>query len=117
MDPSVPRREVVKRLILAIVAIGIGAPALSGFADTLELKNGSVIKGTFIGGSEAQISFRVGSTVQHYPVADIVSLKFDSEPARSAGDNGFARPQPNYAAPAPVAATQPAPSATGDRIT
>jgi hypothetical protein len=118
MDPSVPRREVVKRLILAIVAIGIGAPALSGFADTLELKNGSVIKGTFIGGSEAQISFRVGSTVQHYPVADIVSLKFDSEPARSASDNGFApRPQPAYAAPAPVAATQPAPSASGDRIT
>lgn len=108
----------MKRLILAIVAIGIGAPALSGFADTLELKNGSVIKGTFIGGSEAQISFRVGSTVQHYPVGDIASLKFDSEPARSASDNGFApRPQPNYAAPAPVAATQPAPSATGDRIT
>jgi hypothetical protein len=109
----------VKRLILAIVAVGLCAPALSAFADTLELKNGSVIKGTFIGGSEAQISFRVGSTVQHYPVADIASLRFDSEGARSA-DNGFApRPQPNYAAPAPapVAATQPAPTGSGDRIT
>ena len=112
----------MKRLVLAIVAIGIGAPALSGLADTLELKNGSVIKGTFIGGSEAQISFRVGSTVQHYPVADIASLKFESEPARSAGDSGLApRPQPNYAAPAPatasVAPTQTATVVSTDRIT
>jgi hypothetical protein len=104
------------------VAIGFCVAGVYAFADTLELKNGSVIKGTFIGGSEAQISFRVGSTVQHYPVTDIASLKFDSEGARTAGDNGFApRPQPNYAAPAPapqpVAATQPAPAMTGDRIT
>jgi hypothetical protein len=112
----------VKRLVLTIVAIGICAPTLCAFADTLELKNGSVIKGTFIGGSEAQISFRVGSTVQHYPVADIASLKFDSEGAPTAGENGFApRPQPNYAAQvpaaAPVSTTQPAPVTTGDRIT
>ncbi len=112
----------MKRLVLAIVAIGICAPALSVFADTLELKNGSVIKGTFIGGSEAQISFRVGSTVQHYPVADIASLKFDSEGARPAGENGFAprphpQPQPSYAAPAPAPARQAAPVASGDRIT
>jgi hypothetical protein len=48
-------------------------------ADTLELKNGSVIKGKFLGGTETEVSFRVGSTVQKFAVADIVSLKFDSE--------------------------------------
>ena len=46
-------------------------------ADTLELKNGSLIKGKFVGGTETEISFQVGSTVQKYSVADIVSLKFD----------------------------------------
>jgi hypothetical protein len=48
-------------------------------ADTLELKNGSLIKGKFTGGSETEISFRVGSSVRKYNLADIVSLRFDSE--------------------------------------
>jgi hypothetical protein len=74
----------VKKIVLAIVAVSLYVPALSAFADTLELKNGSVIKGTFIGGSEAQLSFRVGSTVQRYPVADVLSLRFDGDSGRSA---------------------------------
>lgn len=47
-------------------------------ADSLELKNGSLIHGKFTGGTESEISFQVGSSVQKYNVADIVSLKFDS---------------------------------------
>jgi hypothetical protein len=53
--------------------------ASMAWADTLELKNGSLIKGKFLGGTATEISFQVGSTVQKYNVADIVSLKFDSE--------------------------------------
>jgi hypothetical protein len=49
----------------------------------LELKNGSLIKGKFIGGTESEISFQVGSSVQKYNLADIASLKFDSESAAS----------------------------------
>lgn len=48
-------------------------------ADSLQLKNGSLIKGRFTGGSETEIGFRVGSSVQKYNLADIVSLRFDSE--------------------------------------
>ena len=55
--------------------------ASSAFADSLELKNGSLIKGRFVGGTETEISFQVGSSVQRYNVADIVALKFDSEKA------------------------------------
>jgi hypothetical protein len=110
----------VKRFILAILTIGIGTMSTGAVADTLELKNGSVIKGTFIGGSEGELSFRVGSTVQHYAVADIAVLKFDSEGSRPVSDSGFGqRPQTNYAAtpaPAPQAATLPA-VAAGDRVT
>ena len=58
--------------------------ASMAWADTLELKNGSVIKGKFLGGTETEMSFQVGSTVQKYKVADIVSLKFDLEGAVSA---------------------------------
>jgi len=53
--------------------------ASMAWADTLALKNGSLIKGKFLGGTDTEISFQVGSTVQKYNVADIVSLKFDSE--------------------------------------
>jgi len=53
--------------------------ASMAWADTLELKNGSLIKGKFLGGTEDEISLQVGSTVQKYGVADVVSLKFDSE--------------------------------------
>jgi hypothetical protein len=48
-------------------------------ADTLELKNGSLIHGKYLGGTESQITFQVGSTVQKYNITDIASLKFDSE--------------------------------------
>ena len=53
-------------------------------ADSLELKNGSLIEGKFIGGTDSEISFQVASSVQKYNLADIVSVKFDSE--RTAGD-------------------------------
>ena len=68
--------------------------ASMAWADTLELKNGSLIKGKFLGGTETEISFQVGSTVQKYNVADIVSLKFDSEGGASAP-----APQPQSSLP------------------
>ena len=64
-----------------VIALWLGASL--AWADSLELKNGSLIKGKFMGGTETEISFQVGSSVQKYNVADIVSLKFDSEKAAS----------------------------------
>jgi hypothetical protein len=52
-------------------------------ADSLELKNGSLINGRFLGGSENEISFQVGSSVQKFNRSDIVSIKFDSDAAVS----------------------------------
>jgi hypothetical protein len=82
--------------------------ASMAWADTLELKNGSLIKGKFLGGTETEISFQVGSTVQKYGVGDVVSLKFDLEDAAS-----VAAPQPESSLPdapqaQPPAETKPA---------
>jgi hypothetical protein len=60
-------------------AIALWLGTSLAWADTLELKNGSVIKGKFMGGTESDISFQVGSSVQKYSLADIDSLKFDSD--------------------------------------
>lgn len=61
------------------VIVGLSLAALAARADSLELKNGSLINGRFIGGTQASISFQVGTSVQSYNVADIRSLQFDSE--------------------------------------
>jgi len=68
-----------RSLIIAICFLTSAA-----WADSLELKNGSLINGKFIGGTESEISFRVGSSVQKYDLADIASLKFDSGTAGEA---------------------------------
>jgi hypothetical protein len=66
-----------KQICGAIVALCVAAVAAR--ADSLELKNGSLIKGKFMGGTKTSISFQVGSSVQSYDVADIRSLRFGSE--------------------------------------
>jgi hypothetical protein len=76
----------------SLVALVLAASLAS--ADTLELKNGSRIKGKFLGGTETEISFQVGSTVQKYNVADVVSLRFDSE-----GAANTQAPQPQSSLP------------------
>jgi len=89
-----------------ILAASMAASMAS--ADTLELKNGSQIKGKFLGGTQTEISFQVGSTVQKYNVADIVSLKFDLE---GVADAPAPQPQsslPDNPAPLPVVETKPA---------
>ena len=48
-------------------------------ADSLELKNGSLVKGTFIGGDQNSIKFQVGSSLQTYNIGDIRALLFDSD--------------------------------------
>jgi hypothetical protein len=63
--------------------IAVLLAALIARADSLELKNGSLIKGRFMGGSENEISFQVGSSVQKFSRFDIVSIKFDSDAAVS----------------------------------
>ena len=61
------------------VLISVCLAAGAAWADSLELKNGSVIKGKFISRTQTSITFQVGSSTQRYDVADVRSLKFDSE--------------------------------------
>ena len=65
------------------LVIALCLTASSAWTDSLELKNGSLIKGKFLGGTDSEISFKVGSSVQRYNLVDIASLTFDSERAVS----------------------------------
>jgi hypothetical protein len=66
----------LSRNLSLVVALCLARSIVS--ADSLELKNGNRINGKFMGGTENEISFQVGSSVQTYNLADIASLKFDS---------------------------------------
>lgn len=65
--------------------------AMVARADSLELKNGSLINGRFLGGTEQEIRFQVGSSVQNFNRADIVSIKFASDAAVSDTPHGLDR--------------------------
>lgn len=81
------------RFAIALAAACLLATAAWG--DSLQLKNGSLIKGKYLGGSENEISFQVGSTVQRYAVGDVVSLSFDSlERASSSSQDLQLSPRP-----------------------
>ena len=54
--------------------------ASAALADSLELKNGSLIKGKFMGGNQDSINYQVGSSMQTYDVGDVRALRFDSGP-------------------------------------
>ncbi|MBV8050055.1 MAG: hypothetical protein JOZ80_02630 [Acidobacteriaceae bacterium] len=105
--------KLIYALIIALCLIS------SGLADTLELKNGSVIKGKFMGGTENEISFQVGSSLQKYSISDIVSLKFEADspaPEKPAAQTLMPRPAESKAEQPPV---KPATSVTvpaGTRI-
>ncbi len=70
------------RLLFAIVLLCLLASAAWG--DSLQLKNGSLIRGKFLGGTESEISFQVGSSVQRYSVGDVESLRFEDSASPSA---------------------------------
>ena len=74
------------------------ALATSAFADTVKLKDGRTVQGTYLGGSPRQVRVEVGDQIQTLDVSDIERIEFGGAVA---------------AAPAPRPA--PASSAQNDR--
>lgn len=60
--------------------------AVPGFADTLTLKNGTVVEGTYLGGTARVIRMEVGDGVQSYGVDTVSGVRFGG-----GGDGGNAR--------------------------
>jgi hypothetical protein len=90
----------MKKLQYAVLSISLCLLATAGWGDTLKLKNGSTIIGTYAGGSESQVSFRVGNAVQQYDISDVASLTFDSyQPPRHDDDSASPRRDDNSAPP------------------
>ena len=62
------------RFVIAVIA-GL---ALAGHADTLRLRNGTTVNGSFLGGSADEIRFMVNDEVEHFRRADVAEVVFGS---------------------------------------
>ena len=90
--------------LVAMGALGllfVGA----ALADTLELKDGRVLQGRYLGGTQAVVRFELDGNVQAFNVNDVVALTFThSGGSVGAGAAAYAP------APAPVGQVQPVPA-------
>jgi hypothetical protein len=88
---------------LVAVALIAAMTPLTASADTLELKDGSVIHGKYVGGTEFNVRFEINGKVQYYATKDILTLSFDSSTAAAP-----ATASPSSPAVAPASSQLPA---------
>jgi hypothetical protein len=103
------------RILRTIAAIAMGLLfAGAAMADSLELKDGRVLTGRFLGGTQALMRFSVNGEVQTFNVSEIVALTFTSD----YGNPPPPPPQQTAPPPQPQAAVTPtpAPAAAGSQI-
>jgi len=86
---------------LSLTALGF-LFAGSASADTLELKDGRVLQGKYLGGTQAVLRFEVSGEVQTFRTNDLVALTFTNGPGATAAPAPAAAPD----TPTPVPAAQ-----------
>jgi hypothetical protein len=75
---------------MALMLFYVGAAS----ADTLELKDGRVLKGKYLGGTQAVLRFELNGEVQTFNTADIVALTFTGHSALAAAPSAGMAPAP-----------------------
>jgi len=102
----------MKRFVRFVATATLGLLFVSAaMADTLELKDGRVLQGRYLGGTQAVLRFEVDGYVQTFSVNDVVAVTFTHGGGNAAAAPAYA-PAP---APAPVAQAQPV--AAGGTVT
>ena len=67
---------------MRLLHVGIALSLVTaGFADTVRLKNGRVIEGTYLGGSARQVRVEVGDQIRSLDVSEIDRIEFGGQPA------------------------------------
>jgi hypothetical protein len=80
------------RLIHLAIALAL---ATAGFADTVTLKSGRVIHGTYLGGTARQLRVDTGDRVETLDVGDVARIEFgDFAPAPAPARDGSAEDRP-----------------------
>jgi hypothetical protein len=104
--------KISARLLAILIWTGFGWMAVTASADTLQMKDGRVIQGRFLGGTQASVQFETNGKIELYGVDDIISVTFTSAPPAStpppaAAAAPSAPPVPETPPPAPIAPQAP----------
>ena len=96
-----------KLLILLVVLVSCSFVVGQVFADTLVLKDGQRIQGTFVGRTADGVNFEVGGQTMEFKNTNVQSIEFGSTPPPAEAPAETAQPAES---PAPAEAAPPAPS-------
>jgi len=96
-------RQLGRFVVCCVAGALLFSLAPLAWGDTVILKDGKVLQGTFKGGDATSIQFEVDGKVQSIAVATITNLTFSPREQQAAG-----QPAAPAAPPAPVAAAAPA---------
>jgi hypothetical protein len=90
----------MKRWTRFVAAVAVGLVFVgAAVADTLELKDGRVLQGRFLGGTQAVVRFSMNGDIQTFNVSEVVALTFTSN---YGGPTSAPAPAPQAAAPVPA---------------
>ena len=87
-------KKTFRLLLSALLLVSLATPLL---ADTIRLKDGSVIRGQVIGFKDQQFTILIGSNQRGRRgqttvfVEDVESIEFDSNPGAGSGARGYQR--------------------------
>jgi hypothetical protein len=82
------RRE--RSRIIAILALCLPLLSAPALADTLELKDGSILEGRYLGGTQTSVRFESKGQVKVIPLGDLLALTFSDRSGTSAGKQASA---------------------------
>lgn len=91
------------RTALAAFLLAVSLPA-SARGDALELKKGTILKGSYEGGTAGTVRFRTAEGVQVIPTADVLAVTFTGAPAAASPQAAPPAPPPAVPAPGPSGA-------------
>ena len=61
--------------------------ATAGFADTITMKSGRVINGTYLGGTARTIKVEIGDRIETFDISDVARIEFSGSSAPTAYDD------------------------------
>jgi len=101
----------MKRFVRFVATAALGLVFVTvAAADTLELKDGRVLQGRYLGGTQAVLRFETDGNVQTFGVNDVVALTFTHGSGSAAAPPPPAPMPARSLPPAPVAQAQPVPA-------
>ncbi|HWR54213.1 MAG TPA: hypothetical protein VN428_24105 [Bryobacteraceae bacterium] len=96
------------RLRVAVLSLAVLSV---GYADSLTLRNGRTVQGSYLGGNSRQVRMAVGDRIESYDIAEVEAIRFETAQASSATPAPAVTTMPAQAEPAvaPAAASTAAP--------